>query len=111
MDSIRHRPGRPRKYDRPSRAVTVTLPEDVIAQLQRRDGDLGGGIVSLLERRRGGDLPAAPVAPISRYGSHSVIIVPHLPVLNRLPDVELVPIPRSSFFDRMMLDRQKPMNR
>jgi hypothetical protein len=90
--TLKPRPGRPRKYARPSRAVTVTLPEDVIAQLRRLDGDVGGGIVSLLERRHGADRPAAPVAEISRYGSHGVIIVPHLAALKRLPGVELVPI-------------------
>lgn len=92
MESLRARPGRPRKFSRPSRPVTVTLPEDVIATLQSINGDLGGGIVSLLERRRGADLPAPPAAEISRYGNHSVIIVPHLPALSRLPGVELVPI-------------------
>jgi len=92
MDSIKPRPGRPRKYARPSRAVTVTLPEDVIAELQKLDGDLGGGIVSLLEKRRGAGLPPTPVAQISRYGSHAVIIVPILAALKRLPGVELVPI-------------------
>lgn len=92
MPPLKPRPGRPRKYATPSRAVTVTLPEDVIAQLQRHDGDVGGGIVSLFERRRGNGVPAAPVAEISRYGSHGVIIVPNLAALKRLPGVELVPI-------------------
>lgn len=92
MDTIKHRRGRPRKYTRPSRAVTVTLPEDVIAQLQSLDGDLGGGIVSLLEGKHGSDLKPTPVAQISRYGTHSVIIVPYLAALKRLPGVELVPI-------------------
>ena len=92
MEPIKPRHGRPRKYARPSRAVTVTLPEDVIAQLQSLDGDLGGGIVSLIERRHGADLPPRPVAQISRYGSHAVIVVPQLAALKRLPGVQLVPI-------------------
>ena len=92
METIRHRPGRPRKYARPSRAVTVTLPEDVIARLQSVDGDLGHGIVSLAERRRGAASPSGPVAGISRYGSHAVILVTPLNALRRLPGVELVPI-------------------
>lgn len=94
MESLRHRPGRPRKFDRPSRAVTVTLPEDVIAQLSSidGDGDLGLGIVTLLERRRGNETPVRPTAQILRYGSHGVILVPHLNSLNRLPGVQLVPI-------------------
>jgi hypothetical protein len=92
MDAIKHRPGRPRKYARPSRAVTVTLPEDVIAHLQSVDGDLGHGIVTLAERRRTTVPQPAPVAEVSRYGSRAVIIVTPLNALKRLPGVQLVPI-------------------
>src|SRR5689334_2671669 len=104
MPPLKPRPGRPRKYARPSRPITVTLPEDVIAQLQRLDGDVGGGIVSLLERRRTSGLPHAPIAEISRYGNHGVIIVPHLAALKRLPGVELVPIGRG----RALISLEKP---
>lgn len=92
METMKHRPGRPTKYGRPSRAVTVTLPEDVIARLQSVDGDLGHGIVTLAERRRGSAPAPAPVAQISRYGSHAMIIVTPLNALKRLPGVQLVPI-------------------
>ncbi|TAK17108.1 MAG: hypothetical protein EPO35_03850 [Acidobacteria bacterium] len=93
MDSLRHRPGRPSKYGRPSRAVTVTLPEDVITQLQSLDnGDLGLGIVTLVERLGTPSRADAPIAGVSRYGKHSVIVVPPLNALKKLPGVELVPV-------------------
>lgn len=93
MEPLGHRPGRPRKYGRLSRPVTVTLPEDVIAELQSHGGDLGRGIVGLVERRRGATTPAAtPIAEVSRYGSHAIIIVTPLNALKRLPGVELVPV-------------------
>lgn len=84
--------GRPRKFNRPARAVTVTLPEDVIAQLQTTTGDLGRSIVSLVERQPRAAAPAAGTTGVARFGSHGVIVVPPFKVLQRLPGVELVPI-------------------
>lgn len=92
MDTLKIRPGRPRKYARPSRPVTVTLPEDVIEHLQRIDGDLGRGIVAMVERRRASAPSTLPAAEVSRYGSHAVIVVTPLNALKRLPGVELVPV-------------------
>jgi len=43
--------GRPKKYGRPARAVTVTLPEDILATLNAADTDLGRAIVKFVERR------------------------------------------------------------
>jgi len=80
------------KYGRASRAVTVTLPEDVLARLNGVDADLGHAIVMLAERhaRPRARLPrAAEVAP---YGKHAVIIVNPVRALKRLPGVQLVPI-------------------
>ena len=42
--------GRPSKYGRPARAVTVTLPEDVLARLTAVHADVGSAIVSLVEK-------------------------------------------------------------
>jgi hypothetical protein len=85
-------PGRPRKYGRPSRAVTVTLPEDVIARLSAVDRDLGCAIVSLAER----STPARPhvvrPAELASYGKHAVIVVTPVRALKRIAGVQLVPI-------------------
>ena len=40
MQLIKSGPGRPRKFGRPSRSVTVTLPEDVLTRLGGIDSDL-----------------------------------------------------------------------
>ncbi|ODS51851.1 MAG: hypothetical protein ABS36_18940 [Acidobacteria bacterium SCN 69-37] len=84
--------GRPTKFGRPSKAVTVTLPEDVLDHLRGLDADLGRAIVRVTEKQR----PARPSTPraaeVSRYGRNAVIVVTPLRALKRLPGIELVPI-------------------
>src|SRR4051812_35309425 len=91
MEMIKHGPGRPRKYGRPSRAVTVTLPDDVLTRLSGIDADLGRAIVAVVERSR---TPAHAIKPaeITTYGNHAVIIVSPVPALKRIEGVQLVPI-------------------
>jgi hypothetical protein len=84
-------PGRPKKYGRPSRAVTLTLPEDVLARLRAMDADLGRAIVTLVERRGNGHVPAVRPAEIASYGKHAVIVVTPVRALRRIPGVQLVP--------------------
>jgi hypothetical protein len=92
MKALRHGPGRPPKYGRPSRAVTVTLPEDVLAGLGAVDADLGRAIVRLAERRGPGRARARRPAELSSYGNHAVIIVNPANALKRLNGVQLVPV-------------------
>ena len=92
MKAIHHGPGRPPKYGRPSRAVTVTLPEDVLARLAAVDADLGRAIVTLVERQRPASVRAVPPAELASYGNHAVIIVTPVKALKRIAGVELVPI-------------------
>jgi hypothetical protein len=93
MELIKHGPGRPRKFGRPSRAVTVTLPEDVLTRLGLLDTDLGRAIVTLVERR-GARARGRVVKPaeIASYGRHAVIIVTPVNALKRIAGVQLVPI-------------------
>lgn len=90
------RRGRPRKFNRPSRAVTLTLPEDVLARLGAVDTDLARAIVSVVEgdRHQTGTVRPAAVRPaeISSFGHSAVIIVTPVRALRRLPGVQLVPI-------------------
>ncbi len=84
--------GRPPKYGRPARAVTVTLPEDILARLSATDADLGRAIVKLVE---GGGKPrghSRKPAEIATYGTRSIIVVPDARALRRLAGVQLVPI-------------------
>jgi hypothetical protein len=85
------RRGRPRKFVRPSRPVTVTLPEDVIATLRAIDADIGRAIVRLAEPHAGAT-PEGP-AVLRTFGARSVIIVPRNTLLGERTGVELVPLP------------------
>ncbi len=84
--------GRPTKYGRPARAVTVTLPEDVLEKLSAIHADVGSAIVNLVERSGPSRLQPIGATEIARYGKHAVIIVVPTPTLKRLRGVQLVPI-------------------
>jgi hypothetical protein len=92
MHKSHARPGRPPKYGRAARAVTVTLPEDVLTRLSAVHADLGCAIVSLAERtaKRARRRPAPP-AEVAPYGKRAVIVVNPARALKQLPGVELVP--------------------
>src|SRR5262245_31292901 len=85
------RRGRPTKFGRPSRAVTLTLPEDVIAALAQLDDDLGRAIVRVSQPLVSGATPHGP-AELARYGSRAVIVTRQINALNRMPGVLLVPL-------------------
>jgi hypothetical protein len=84
--------GRPSKYGRPARAVTVTLPEDVLARLSAVHADVGSAIVSLVEKSAPVRADPIPSAEVTRYGNRAVIIVTPSPALRRLRGVQLVPV-------------------
>ena len=106
MKVARIRPGRPQKFGRPSHAVTLTLPEDVIATLEAIDKDLGRAVVRMALPLAGGISSHAP-AELSNYGNSAVIIVKQTPALERIAGVTLVPLPDGraliSLDDRMSL--------
>jgi hypothetical protein len=84
-------PGRPQKYGRPSHAVTVSLPEDVLDRLRSLDADVGRAIVTLVEQQTAPRAQAFAPAELASYGNHAVIVVDQAKVLKRLPGVQLVP--------------------
>src|SRR5438128_629339 len=90
-------PGRPPKYGRAARAVTVTLPVDVLARLSSVHADLGRAIVTVTERKANGAdgrprARAARQAEVAHYGNHAVILVSPSKALKRLAGVQLVPV-------------------
>lgn len=88
-DSRPHGRGRPLKFGRPARSVTVTLPEDVVAALRARDRDLGRAIVGLLPGSTQGPQAAPPVV-LHQTGRRAVIVVRPIDAIRRLRGVELV---------------------
>ncbi len=92
MELLKLGRGRPRKYGRASRAVTLTLPEDVLARLRTLDLDLGRAIVALADGKGTARVGSVRPAELSAYGNHAVIVVNPAKALRRLPGVQLVPV-------------------
>ena len=84
------RRGRPRKFSRPARAVTLTLPEDTIATLRGIDRDLGRAIVRVVQPHT----PEPPRRPaeLVRFGNRAVILVTPTRALKEWTGAELVPL-------------------
>jgi hypothetical protein len=91
-----NQPGRPRKFGRASRAVALTLPENVIAWLKSIHSDPAWAIVSLFEgannpnrTRMPGDAAEAELVQLSRRRS---LIVVNPGLLRRVNGVTLLPL-------------------
>jgi hypothetical protein len=84
------RRGRPRKFTRPTRIVTLTLPEDALDALAALDADLARAIVRLVKA------PTTERAftglEVSTFGSRAVIVVNPTRALSAMKGVELVPL-------------------
>ena len=91
MTALKTRRGRPRKFGRPARPVTLPLPTDVIARLNAMDGDLGRAIVTLVDKSALRPRVSAG-ASMASYGRRAVILVRPVPALRRLRCVQLVPV-------------------
>lgn len=86
------RRGRPRKFGRPARPITVTLPDDVIDRLTRVDADLGRAIVRVADAVTSGRVAALPPAVVAKFGRGAVILVTPSKHLRGLSGVDLVPL-------------------
>jgi hypothetical protein len=86
------RRGRPRKFAAPSRAVTLTLPEDTLARLTAIDSDISHAIVRVVETV-GPANERRPPAELSTFRRRAVITIHPTPALERRTGVELVPLP------------------
>jgi hypothetical protein len=93
IDAAPVRRGRPRKFGRPARAVTLTLPEDVIATLHAVHVDLSHAVVRLVESGEQQHLPPRSPAELARFGSNALILVEPIATLVRFPGIELAPLP------------------
>ena len=83
--------GRPRKFDGPSRAVTLTLPEDVVGVLSAVDPDLSRAVVRIA--RSGAEGARHAPAELSTFGRRAVILVNPSRTLEERTGVVLVPLP------------------
>jgi hypothetical protein len=84
------RRGRPRKFATPSRAVTVTLPDEIIDSLSRIHHDLSRAIVRHAGRPTRVSREAADLLV---FGKRAVITIRPTPSLEPRTGVHLVPLP------------------
>jgi hypothetical protein len=84
--------GRPRKFAEPSRAVTLTLPEETLARLATLDSDISHAIVRLSRRGRSPAPPREP-AELTAFGRRAVITIRPTPALERRAGIDLIPLP------------------
>jgi CRP-like cAMP-binding protein len=90
VDAIAPRRGRPRKFARPSRAVTLTLPKEVIDALTAIDPDLSRAIVRVTQPEMA--KRPHPPAELATFGRRAVIVVNPSRTLERRTGVVLIPL-------------------
>lgn len=96
------RPGRPPKFGRRARPVTITLPEDLIERLRERHVDLGRAIVEVFEAQAE---TAGPVQ-LADFGRGALILVPPASALRRVSGVDLIPLSNG----RALIALDQPMS-
>ena len=90
VPEVQPRRGRPRKFTAPSRAVTITLPVDVLATLASVDTDLSRSIVRLAQPEVA--KRPHPAAELATYGRRGVIVVNPSRTLEKRTGIVLVPL-------------------
>jgi hypothetical protein len=90
LAAVAPRRGRPRKFNGPSRAVTLTLPENVLAALGALDHDLSRAVVRVTQP----ELAKRPHPPaeVAMFGRRGVIVVNPSRTLEERTGIVLVPL-------------------
>lgn len=91
VESVGVRRGRPRKFATASRAVTLTLPEDIIDALGAVDRDLSRAVVRVTQPEMA--KRPHPPAELATFGRRAVIIVNPTRTLEKRANIGLVPLP------------------
>jgi hypothetical protein len=86
------RRGRPTKFGRPARAITLTLPDDVIEALSAINLDISRAVVQLHEARKRGSPPLPAPVELSDYGRGSLILITPGRALRTIRGLDLIPL-------------------
>ena len=85
--------GRPAKFDRPSRLVAMTLPDEVITALRSRNRDLAKAVVELVGESidRAGQRAVTETVSLVPVAPRRFLITIDASTVTHLPGCELVP--------------------
>ena len=85
--------GRPSKFDEPSRPVTMTLPDRILARLREIDGDRARAVVKAVEAVLGSDrAPRESVAEMRVAEDESLLVVSDNRFLRSIPWLSLLEV-------------------
>lgn len=92
--AVKPRRGRPPKFGRPAQLVTLTLPDDVVAQLRQMGPDLGWAVVKLCERASKSDRREGvrPIADLVQLPSKRALILVKPEIFRNLSGVAVIPL-------------------
>jgi hypothetical protein len=102
--------GRPRKFDRPSQFVALTLPDEVVRGLGKINPDLGWAIVTLFEKGSASKAPdrgGIDDVALVRIADRRSLIVVNQAVVKSLPGINIVPLDSERAF--LALDPERGM--
>jgi hypothetical protein len=102
--AIAPRRGRPRKFARPSRAVTLTLPDEVIDALTAVDPDLSRAVVRVAQPEMA--KRPHPPAELALFGRRAVIVVNPTRTLEQRTGIVLIPLSDG----RALISFEEPMS-
>lgn len=86
------RRGRPPKFGRPARLITVTLPEDTLEALRSIHPDPAWAIVRLCERARPRERKPIEHAELIQLPNRRALIVVNAGAMQQLPGVAIIPL-------------------
>jgi hypothetical protein len=90
--SLHRRPGRPRKFGRPSKLVALTLPIDVIRGLRQIDNDVANAVVRLYELAPMWARESTADVEMVSMAAGLLLIVVNTTVIRTLPGVDIIPL-------------------
>jgi hypothetical protein len=90
--------GRPRKFERPSRVITLTLPEDTIDMLSQINTDRAKAIVQAVEIATPPESETRSAVELIEVGSKTgMLTVPYCGYLHDIPSLKFIKIAANRF--------------
>jgi hypothetical protein len=84
--------GRPQKFGREARLISITLPRDVIDWLGTMDDDIAWAIVKMYERATKARTKDTSVAQMVRFPGNRALILVRSDLIREMPGISPIPL-------------------